>query len=415
MFAFFFHNVLSAMPVNYALSFNGSGVLSLGRFKELDNIEKFTFQFWLCPSQWESGTHIIEKGNSFRFMLGAENQLCFQFNQRIINITSANLSVNNWTHLTIMNGDGQIKFLVNNNLIYNESQVESLVADDEPLYVGLNYTGRIDELRIYKNTLSGDYDNFWQNTLTDLTHQWNDLLGYYKFDQFTCENIVDYTGKNHGTMSISGVSREVVTDNADFQYLLSISYINYRRFGWANLDEKKMQLTNHLLIISGKTDANGNAWIDFRENNANFTNAEYVKDYDGRNGLVHFKGQGAQMDCGVYPIEKGTFTFGAWLYIEEWIQDSVIVKKYLSDAKGIIVKLGDSTKKSFTLHINGNNFTVKNKLQEKKWTFFAFAINSTADSMLHQVMFIVEKWSIRSSLFIINRLFRNDGCSDNHW
>lgn len=191
-------------------------------------------------------------------------------------------------------------------------------------------------------------------------------------------------------MSAGGVVREVVKDNKHFKYILVSSYINFRRFGWANLDQKKFQLLNHLLIISGKTAGDGSAWIDFRPNNGEFTNAEYVAEFNGRKGLAHFKGQGAKMNVGVYPIRQGKFTFATWIYIEEWIEGSVIAEKYLNDKKGFQLKLGSAADKTVTMHITGHDYVLKNRFQTNKWIYFCMSTNNTGESALKQVFFTVD-------------------------
>lgn len=390
MLALFIQQIVADFPTNYALRFNGSGILSLGRFSDLDNLKKFTFSFWMHPDEWTSGACLIEKGYTYKLTLADNNCLQLQISNQKFIIKSTNLTSNKWTHIAIMNSDEKLQILINNAVIHEDMPINAFPAEELPLYVGQGFKGRIDELRIYNNSLSGEFNNFWQNTLNDLNPQWNDLLGYYKFDQFTCANVVDYKGKNHGTMSEKGVSREIVEDNDNFRYKSVTSYINFRRFGWANLDMKKFQLTNTIIIISGKTDSTGNAWIDYHPNNAEFKNTEYVAEFKNRKGCAHFKGNGASMNCGIHPIENGVFTFGTWIFVEEWIEGSIIVKKYLNDEKGFYVKLGSD--KTVQLHIGGKDYFLKNRLQENSWTFFAFSVSNTADSALEQVKFVVGDW-----------------------
>lgn len=392
MFSLFLQRSFSDLPVNYALRFNGNGILSLGRFNELNNLEKITIQFWMYPDEWKPGAHIIEKGDALHLNLAEENSLDLQIGNRKFIINQTNIETKKWSHITIMNGNEKLQIYVNNKLIHTFESFQVLPEEKLPLYIGEGFKGRIDELRIYNNTLSGEYNYFWQNTLNDLNPQWYDLIGYYKFDQFTCPNIVDYTRKNNGTMSKTGVTREIVTDNDNFKYIMTASYINFRRFGWANLDMKKFQLLNTLNVVSGKTDAQGNAWIDFYPNNAEFSNAEYVSKFENRRGVAHFGGNGASMNSGIHPIENGVFTFGTWIYVEDWIENSTIVQKFLDENHGFYVKLGSATDKIVLLHIGGKDYILKNKLPQGEWVFFAFSVDKTAECALEQAKFVVNDW-----------------------
>ncbi|EAY21632.1 hypothetical protein TVAG_013990 [Trichomonas vaginalis G3] len=378
---------------NYALKFEGNGILSLGRYQELDNLEKFTFQFWLCPSEWKSGAHVFEKGDAIRLSLGQEQQLNLHVDGKDFTFTSAELKVNTWVHITLMNGNGSLIFMINNQQIQTINENIKIPVDERAFYIGLGFVGRIDEFRIWGNTLSGDYDNFWQNTLNEFNPQWNDLLGYWKFDQYTCPNIVDYKGNHHGTLSTSGVSREKVTDNNLFRYMVAAAYTDFIRFSDRAIDIQKFQLANYLLILSGKTSETGHAWLPFPFNNATLENAEYVESFEGRSGVAHFKGQGAKMNGGVEPLPVGTFAFGTWLYIENWVENAIIIKKYLDENKGLQIKLGSSDEKKIIVHINGHDYTIKNKIDVKKWYFLGVSTQQTAQDALHQVLFAVNDWT----------------------
>lgn len=380
------------LPVNYALKFNGEGILSFGRFKELDNLDLFTIQFWMNPSEWVKGSYIFSKGESFKLTLGNENELILHISNQDILLGSKALVPNVWTHITIMNGNGQLKFLIDNVEKKVVNIKAALPAEEQPLYVGVNYKGRFDELRIWHCLLVDEYENFWRNTLNEYNPNWNDLIAYYKFDQFTCQNIVDYKGNHHGTVSINGVTREQVTDNFQFRYMIAASYINFDRLGKGKVDKDHFYLTNNLNILSGKTDANGHAWIDYPFVNATFENTEYTAQLGERKGLAHFKGEGAKMNCGTIPMATGKITISSWLYIDEWKEGVVIIKKYLSDTKHLVIKLGPADKKQLIVSIHGNVYTVDSKLEVKKWNFFGMSVAATADSALHQVKFVINDW-----------------------
>lgn len=389
---FALHALSYTKPINYALSFDGSGILSFGRFQELDDLSKFSIQFWMKAKEWTKGATIFEKGNDIKLILGNEYSLTFKIANNEFEIESHSLRTNAWIHITIMNGDGKLKFLLDNTEIKSFDQSFSFPANDKPLYIGVNYNGLIDELRIWKNLLKGEFDNYWQNTLNEFNPSWSDLVGYWKFDQYTCENIVDYKGNHHGTVSLNGVNREIVEDNDKFKYLLAGAYISFARMAGSALDRDKVRLANFLLVICGKTDANGNAWVDGHNNEAKFQNIDYVKEFKGRNGLAHFNGQGSKMSCGLNPLKTGVFTFGTWIYIDEWTEGSVLIKKQLNDNKGLLVTLGDLNSKTITVHINGHDYVLKNKVNTKQWTFIGFSATPYAESALKQILFVVDDW-----------------------
>ena len=78
-----------------------------------------------------------------------------------------------------------------------------MVAESTELTLGGTYQGRIDEVRIWKDALTPEYDYLWNTTLNKWAPQWDDLVVYYKFDQYECAHIVDYkailanTANNH--------------------------------------------------------------------------------------------------------------------------------------------------------------------------------------------------------------------------
>lgn len=185
------HRAASEPPVNYALNFNGTGIVSFGRFEQLDNLKKFAFQFWFNPSEWVDDAIIIEKGEALKVSTGTPAHLKVQINGIVHDIYAPFLVAKNWTHVTISNCERHFKVLLNNKVYYMTENVEKLNADEQFLYIGQNFIGRIDELRIFNNSLNEEYAEFsyfWENILNDLNPQWNDLIGYYKFDQYKPES-----------------------------------------------------------------------------------------------------------------------------------------------------------------------------------------------------------------------------------
>ena len=281
---------INAQVKNYSLKFNPQGFVTLGDLPALNNLSSFTIQFWMCPTEWQKGTTLLNRGDSFSIALGNEGQLTVAIGASEVTVSSPRLTSQVWNHITILNGDGQFAVRINNEEVYTYSNSYIIPNEEVHCILGGNYSGRLDELRIWKTVLSSDYNYMWQNTLNQYHPQWNDLVAYYKFDQDLCENIVDYTYQNHGTMTTTGVIREVVADNDSFRYFIAGAYSDFSRFADRAIDREKYLLANTLIVLGINSNSDGRAYAAYPYNEGIVSNGSYLAEYQGRKGVLALNG-----------------------------------------------------------------------------------------------------------------------------
>lgn len=131
--------------------------------------------------------------------------------------------------MLVRSGTFSIKLGNNHALVLNDAktytleQYLSLPAREHSLWLGGNYQGRLDEIRLWNTLLPTDYASFYNNTLNKLHPQWSSLVGYWKVDQEQCPNVINFkyetvqgtqaTTGLHGTMSANGVRKVKYDDN----------------------------------------------------------------------------------------------------------------------------------------------------------------------------------------------------------
>ena len=250
------------------------------------------------PSLWTQGATILNRDNTFSIKLGVEGELIFIIGQESVSVNSSALITNNWVHVSLINDNDNLCVRINNEIVKTETKSFIIPTSSEFLMLGGNFSGRIDELRIWKNVLSSDYNYMWQNTLNQYHPQWKDLIAYYKFDQNLCPNIVDYTFHYHGSLSESGVSREIVSDNDAFRYFTVAAYTDFSRFADRAIDREKYLLANTLIVLGINSYADGTASVAYPYNHGIVTNGSYLAEFEGRKGVLSLNGQGSRMEVG---------------------------------------------------------------------------------------------------------------------
>lgn len=386
---------LSAQVKNLAATNEGQGWIQTAHLSELDGIASFTLQCWINPTEWIAGAGILEQASStggWSLKLGENpGELLFSMPggslSGVAGISGA-LPVNAWTHLTLVYEGGSaipVSAYFNNaaaGVSIRSAFPASVQPADAPLTMLSGFKGRMDECRIWSGALPQEEFSY-NNTLNKFHSCYDSLLAYWKFDQSQCEHIVDYTFRYHGVQQ--QVSRQEVTDNAAFKYRVVTGYTSFNRFiDRPNIDRDMYLMTNDLILLSAKVMADGKIFIEFPDNQGQLTNAEHLASYNGRDGVLSFKGLGARMD-----VEGETFlenpvtgissaTFEGWIYIEQWQEGAALLKKYKSDGQQISVTLGNEESKSLVVNVNGYEFVSNNQLREKEWMHVAvkFVCNS---------------------------------------
>lgn len=369
---------LKAQVDNYALKFSPEGHVSLGTINEINELSTYTVQFWMCPSSWTQGATILNRGNSFTIKLGVEGELIIVVGQESLSVKSSAFSVDKWVQVTLINDNDNWCIRINNEVVKTETKSYKIPTSSDNMMLGGSFSGRIDELRVWGTALSADYNYMWQNTLNQYHPQWQDLIAYYKFDQNLCPNIVDYTFRHHGSLSESGVSREIVSDNEAFRYFTVAAYTDFSRFSDRAIDREKYLLANTLIVLGINSYADGTASIAYPYNHGTISNGSYLAEFEGRKGVLALNGQGAKMEVGTNALSSTNgYTFHTWIYLDEWTEGAFIFKKEISDTKGFSIRLGQEESKQIIVRMDGREYIRDKKMSIGKWVHLGITTNNS--------------------------------------
>lgn len=396
---------------NYALSFKDGGKVTCGSMPELNNASSYTLQFWFNASKWTKDAQLLTLGTALTAKLGNEGELnlCIN-NSSAITVSSAALAPSSWSQVTFVNNNGAGKVYIN-NVLCKEFTAAAVNTDGSVLELGGGFEGRLDEVRIWSATLKSDFDFFYNNTLNKWAPQWDDLVAYYKFDQFTCNNVVDYkalyanTATNHHGIMGLGVERTKVTDNPKLPYLVHGAYCNNERFYDRGVEADQYLLSNDLIILGIKSFADGHLTYKTPCNHATATNCEYLSEYNGRSGVLSFKGTGSKLTCTketftpeiINGIASVGYTFEAWVYIDEWTEGAYLFRKETDDkSHGFSIRLGGETNHQLIARCDGNDFINQKALTAVgEWVHVAITTFQGAEN-IYTFMFSINgvaKWA----------------------
>lgn len=372
---------------NYALKFNGESTVNCFQMPELKGLDTYTFQFWMSPDQWVKGSTVFSvgpAGDKVVLQLGDTGTLLFTVGDKTATISSADLS-GAWSQISIVNTPAQLTVWVNNRQVVAGADPMPLPQITSDFKIGERFSGRLDELRIWSAAVSEEY-LLWQNTLNSFHPDYEELIAYYKFDQYKCPDIVDYTYRHHGEIN-GTVTRETVNDNPFLVYKVLSAYTNFTRFfDRANIITENYLMCNDLLVLDIATSAEGRAWMSNPDNSGKLTNADYLSEYQSRTGVLSLKGNGARMEVGpdAISIKDGgdeLYAFATWIYLEEWTEGAFLFRKEESENKGFSVRLGRESDKEVIVRINGEEYIsktngTKQRMETGKWIHFGVSTTS---------------------------------------
>ena len=366
---------------NYCLEFDPSGIVNLGNVSSLPSTEgNYTLQFWFSPTQWTPKAALL-RSNTFSIRLGNNHALVLNDGTHHLTITDSRIGQGKWTHVTIRadKANDQTTVTLNNIKTYTLSHYLSLPARNNSLWLGGNYTGRIDEIRLWKTLLPTDYESFYNNTINKLHPQWSSLLGYWKLDHDQCPNVINFKNETvkdtqattglHGTMSSGGVRKVKYTDNPQMKYRIHMAYDNLEHTFSNGFDSDHYGcLSNFISIIGISTDKNGNAWYNAKvQQGTPGEGAEYQESFGNssnkRTGLLHLTTEEATMTLpqDVIPADATNFTIEFWLNIDEWKEGAKIISKRVDDNNYLEIILGapnaDGSSGNVYLQYNGGEKT----------------------------------------------------------
>lgn len=380
---------LSAQVDNYSLRLTPEGYVNVYKFPELNGLQNYTIQFWINVDTWSEDALIYNRDDNFKASLGAQGTINFQAGDAVFSVSSDDLVAGNWAQITMIASSDGAKALVNNVEAGSTATVMTIPESEADLVIGNGISGRIDELRFWKAELSSDYEYFIYNTLNKFNPQWSDLVAYYKFDQNECDNVVDYTFTyHHGSFSDSGAGREIVTDNEEFKYYMTSAYTNFSRFFDRAIDRDKYLLANDLIILDIESSSDGHLSLPYPYNEGTLINAQYLAEYEGREGVLSLDGTGQGMNAGPNAmIPDDGWTFHTWIYLEEWTPGAYIFKKETDDGlNGVSIRLGELQGEDgqLTVHVNGQDFpmnpTSRTVINTGEWVHIGVRTNIQSES-----------------------------------
>lgn len=382
IFLFLFISMFSyAQTDNYAVVFDKGSSINFRQIPELNNLSKYTVQFWMNPSEWDSNACLYSRG-SFEVRLGVKaGSIVFKIGGQDVKIESSDLAVGKWAQITLIVEDKRTSAYVNGVSAGVQNSTTPLVipADNSDFVIGKGFSGRIDEFRLWTTPLDETeyltHDTsvkgylLWDNTLNKYHPDYSSLLLYCKFDQNLCDNIVDYTFHHHGIME-GNARREIVTDNELFKYRIVTAYTEYSRFTDSGADRAKYLLCNDLLALAAGLGKDGSASVHLPIDQGVLTSgATYLKEYQGRTGVLSLDGTG-KMNVGTTAMNAGDgYSFCTWFYIDEWVEDAFLFKKERDENTGISLRLGKEETQEVVLRLNGDEYRYKCKgeLVKDKW------------------------------------------------
>jgi len=386
-FVYLFSFTLHAQVDNYCIRLASGGQVDCGPMPELDEASSYSLQWWMNADAWTPGATLFQRGSDFSVVLGENKRVLFNIGGKQVTAASNNLVTGQWVQVTAVITNGSAALYVNGSR--SGSGKLSPISTSKASFIigGGSYEGRIDEVRIWNNVLSTDYDRFIHNTLNKWVPQLDDLVAYYKFDQNLCPDIVDYKAlfapseyNHHGTLS-DGAQREQVTDNSGLPYLLCGAYTNNNRFYDRAVDRDKYLLANDLIILGLNCFNDGHVKVKTPNNHATLVEADYLESFEGRSGVIRFNGEGSYLECTKETLapdinDNGIaatgYTFETWLYLDEWTEGAYLFRKESGDGqKGFSIRLGSEEKKQVIVRVNGKQYVNINKMPVGEWVHFA--------------------------------------------
>ncbi len=380
---------------NYALSFSGNGSVRCGELVQMEHQTSYTFQFWICPTEWNEGAVIFKSGDSFSACLDTEGSIVFTIGETSLKATAKKqLSVGNWAQVTLLCNEGAAKVYAN-TVKCGSGTLAAIPETSSGLVIGEGFNGRLDEMRFWKIALSDEFDYFRHNTINQFNPNWDNLVAYYKMDQELCENLVDYKGvythdadyNYHGTLK--GDAQKVkVTDNTGLPYLVNGAYTNNERFYDRSIPREQYLLSNDLIILGIESYADGHLRFSTPCNHGTLDNCEWLTNYKGRSGVLSLNGNG-RMNVGKNALlldensdgkATNAYAFETWLYLDEWTEGAYLFRKESEDGtQGLSIRLGEEDKQQVIVRVDGRDYGHGGKLAVGEWTHLGI-VSRTATS-----------------------------------
>ena len=81
LFSSFFYGSLFSQTTNFALRFNGDGKVDCGTISDLNNLDLYSVQCLVNPSEWVENAYVFKRGNGdeeYSLRFGTSGQLIYK-------------------------------------------------------------------------------------------------------------------------------------------------------------------------------------------------------------------------------------------------------------------------------------------------------------------------------------------------
>lgn len=396
-----------AVATNMALSLGADGTVDCGQTQKFSNMSSYTIQMWLCPDKWVNGAKIIGAGDAWSIGLGDEGSVVFTVDASSTTVSSEDLKTGNWAQITIICNAGQGIVLINGTEKYNGT-LAAIPAETGILTLGGSYEGKLDEVRLWNDVLSDEYNYFIKNTINQWCPQRDALAAYYKFDQAGCPQIVEQTAvwdnltgqdyNNHGVAA--GTVAKVVSDNEAMLYRINGAYTANERFYDRAIPAEQYLLSNDLIILGIESLPTGHLrYVTPNCHGIASGNVSYLSEFEGRSGVAVFDGN-SHLDCGteLFNLSNYSYTFETWFYVDEWTEGAAIFAKENEDGtKGISLRLGEEERHVMSVSIDSHKYSIMNKVEPGKWNHLAISPLASPQEGRFTFLFILNGEEVTAS------------------
>lgn len=390
----------AAQTTNYAL-YNSDGTAAARTYtlSELDHASEVTLQCWIYPTSTTACTLIGQDNFSLGFTEAGMLQM--RVGDKTATAIVGDLK-NKWTQLTLTYTAGTATLYVNGSsllirgVLPTEIPASAFGPTQGGCTIGQGLQGRIDEIRVWKKALNKS-ELFWNNTLNQYNPNKTELVAYWKGDQNLCENLVDYQGKHHGLLG--GMVRQAVTDNNVMRYRVVTGYTNIMRFtDRPQISPEMFRLTNDVILLSGIIHEDGSMTPEVPDNSATAVKVTQLASFEGRNGVMDFAGEGAQLLVGEKQIPYDPTSLGGtdpsqkcaiegWIYIDTWREGAAIFSNRVDAKNCVEIRLGSEAAKELVVDVNGTIGTLSEQLEVGKWIYVSVNMTPSKTTSLSSRFF----------------------------
>ncbi|WP_081659171.1 LamG-like jellyroll fold domain-containing protein [Pedobacter glucosidilyticus] len=416
--------VSNAQVINKAMNFPGNGTttqqgVSFPNINTLNSVTQFTLEAWVYIDNWNTGSIMLTGNgtatNRIGIQLGTLPNTTKVLYFYVGNGANTSLQVNNpniddgaWHHIAMVfdgsqaTANDRIKVYIDGiakttGIVNNGTFPTSTGVATNPFWLGRDFfKGQIDEVRIWNIALTqSQLDN--RNTINAYHPLYNNLLAYWKMDNLTSGLVKDSKGTINGTITATTSALTTVTNNPQFTYKVISGYVRSNFYENAKISNEQILNNNDLIYLTCSPYANGDLFFEYPINDGVLTNANYLSSFNGRNGVMSFGGNGANMNCGKNLLNTATaganrFSFATWVYVDNWVENSYIFRKQSSASNSIDLQLGAQATSTLYLHIanGGDNYVQLNNsgIADGQWHHVAVTYNGGAGANSQIIIYI---------------------------